>query len=461
MSPEQSDDPRVPEPAMTPMPPKESADDPSAAAVRPVPESQRIFALDVLRGFALLGIFMVNMQFFAQPFMHAVADPAVADAPLADKASWFFVKAFCEYKFISMFSLLFGIGMIVQTMRVQAKGRSFAPYYLRRTGILALFGLAHALLLWYGDILFIYACISLVLFLMRGLSARTLIIVAVWLVAGSLFLSTTCASLQVWTLQVQAEQAAAAPEQPEEPATGVEADPPRGWAAVMAAGFDPSQEAWARGERLAYREGPFGDVVAFRSVTYGFALIAGVFSYGWHVLVMFILGAALMKLDFFAPGRRAWHRKFLLIGGLVGVPLECLSASIFVWSGFDPGWMLLAVNVLHEVGAYSLCLAYVGGMTLLANSGAARWLMTAMASIGRTALSNYILQTVAATFLMYWWGLAWFDEVSRPEMIGIVLVIYAGQLVTSRIWLSVFSIGPLEWLWRSLTYLRPQPMLRR
>lgn len=434
--------------------------------MQPVAEPERILAIDVLRGFALLGIFMVNMQLFARPIGRAMQDPALAGAPAADVASWFFVRAFCEYKFISLFSLLFGIGIVVQMTRAEAKRRDFTPYFLRRTLLLGLIGLLHAILLWYGDILFIYACLSIVLFLMRRLSPRALLTVAACLVVAGVVLSTSCLSLSVLGMQYQAAQEAAAmtdaPAADDVAAPAVETDEPRrGLDAIVAAQFDPTRDVWVEGERLAYREGPLSEALVYRAVTFGLALVSAVFTYGWHVLVMFLLGAALMKLDFFAPERRRWHVRFLLIGGLVGLPLECLGAAIVIMSDFDPGWMHLAVNAMHEVGSYALCLGYVGGVTLLVAGGGLTWLMRTFASLGRTALSNYILQTVIATSLMYWWGLGLFDEVTRTQMIGLVAGIYAAQLALSRAWLAVFTIGPLEWLWRSLTYLKPQPMLRR
>ena len=232
-------------------------------------------------------------------------------------------------------------------------------------------------------------------------------------------------------------------------------------AAITQAQFDPATDYWRTGERLAYREGPFADAFTFRLVSYAFALIGGLVGYGWHVLAMFLMGAALIKLDFFAAERRHWHRRLCLIGVGLGLAAECASTGLFALYDFELGWWMLAAAALHELGSYTLCLGYVGGMTMLANSGAMRWLTRAMACVGRTALSNYIAQTVIATTLMYWWGLGWFGEVPRPQLIGLVLVIYAGQLVLSTLWLSVFCIGPLEWLWRSLTYLKPQPLLRK
>ena len=96
----------------------------------------------------------------------------------------------------------------------------------------------------------------------------------------------------------------------------------------------------------------------------------------------------------------------------------------------------------------------------MVHSGALRAAVDVIAAVGRLALSNYLLQTVVSTGLMYWWGLGWFGEVSRPQLIGLVLAIYAAQVMVSTLWLRVFRIGPAEWLWRSLTYRKPQPLMR-
>ena len=215
-------------------------------------------------------------------------------------------------------------------------------------------------------------------------------------------------------------------------------------------------------ETAAYKNGPFTDALGFRGVTYGMAVSATVFGYGWRVLSMFFMGAALMKLNFFSPDRRMWHRRFCMIGLGIGLPLELAFASLaYIGAITDRVGVVKFGKLLHEPGSYALCLGLVGGMTLLVSSGAMRWLTGAMACVGRLALSNYLLQTVVSTFIMYWWGLAWFGDVTRVQQIGLVFVIYAVQLVASVIYLHLFTIGPVEWIWRTLTYMRPQPILRR
>ena len=154
----------------------------------PVREGERIVTLDVLRGFALFGIFMVNMQFFALPFSDIFAPRAFDGGPASERLAWGLVKLLFEYKFISLFSLLFGVGLVVQMTRAEARGHSFVPVFLRRLAVLALIGLVHGILLWYGDILFFYGCVGTILLLCRRLRPKTLVILSGSIVVGVLTL---------------------------------------------------------------------------------------------------------------------------------------------------------------------------------------------------------------------------------------------------------------------------------
>jgi uncharacterized protein len=176
---------------------------------------------------------------------------------------------------------------------------------------------------------------------------------------------------------------------------------------------------------------------------------------------MFLLGAALIKLDFFDRKRRRWHWLMFGLGIPVGVAGELLFVRIMANVGDEMTWGFALADPLHQLSSLALCLGYVGGITLLASTGALRFLTAAFAAVGRLALSNYLLQSIVTTSLMYWWGLAWFDSVSRPQQVGLVVAIYAGQVLLSVLWMRIFTIGPFEWLWRSLTYLKVQPFLRR
>ena len=230
---------------------------------------------------------------------------------------------------------------------------------------------------------------------------------------------------------------------------------------MIDAEFDLTSEAWRDAETAAYKEGPWTDALGFRSFIYLLALGMTVFSYGWRVLAMFFIGASLMKLDFFATERRAWHRRFCLVGLGVGLPLELANAWLtYVATPAERVDLAFAGAAGHELGSVFVCLGLVGAAALVVAGGGVRPIVTGLACTGRLALSNYLLQTIVATGLMYWWGLGWFGDVSRVQQIGLVVAIFIAQTLASVLWLRMFRIGPLEWIWRSLTYLKRQPFRR-
>jgi uncharacterized protein len=128
--------------------------------------------------------------------------------------------------------------------------------------------------------------------------------------------------------------------------------------------------------------------------------------------------------------------------------------------GHGFGVHLIFITLLHEFGSVLTALGYVGTVCLLVYGGVLGFLGKGLASVGRMSLSNYLAQSVSTTFIMYWWGLAWFGDVSRPQQVGLVCAVFTGQMIISTMWLRFFTMGPMEWLWRSATYLRLQPIRR-
>ena len=449
----------------------------------PVQEPERIVTLDVLRGFAIFGIFMVNIAFFSMPFASLIDPRLLADAPAGDQISHAIVRAFFEYKFVSLFSLLFGVGLAIQMGRAEQRGRPFVPVYLRRTLLLMLFGLAHALLLWYGDILFIYSIVALLVLLLRKLPPKAMMALAAGAIALSVLFAGGFMALGVIfppPSQDAAEVEAVESAEPSE-ATEVAMESPgpdaaaddslqgeaddrwdRFVAALEASTWQPGDPAWVEAGVIAYKEGPMSVTLLMRAITFAMMLVVVLFiGFGFRVIGMFLIGVALMKLGFFRAEKKAWHIGACLCGLLVGVPGELLLVWSYHSADYQVGWWQVGAETLHQVSSLALCFGYVGALTLIVSSGVLRQLTYALSCVGRTALSNYLLQTLIATTLMYWWGLGWFNEVSRPQQLALVVGIYAVQMVLSVLWLRVFTIGPFEWLWRSLTYLKPQPVLRR
>jgi len=424
----------------------------------PLPFHERIIALDVLRGCALFGIFMVNMPFFALPLMQSFHDPALADGPVSERLARAFVSLFFEYKFISLFSLLFGIGFVVQTRRGSSSYASgFTFRYLRRLGILFLIGLVHALGLWFGDILLIYAVTGLILLPLVRCTPKVLTILAAVALSIGTFLGTGFTVLQYAGQQMNRDALARTYE--EASAIVAAGEAPAGLSAMTRSQFDPGNPIWQDAETRAFRDGPFADAMAFRATNYAFAVVVALFHYGWHVLAMFLLGAALMKVDFFASHRADWHRRLVFFALPAGLLLEGI-VTAHNWSG---GQMTLTTALLlpvHEVGSILTMLGYVGVICLIAARPGASFITRPIATTGRMALTVYLAETIIATAIMYWWGFGRFGSLTRVEMIGLVIAIYACLVAASVVWLRCFRFGPMEWLWRTLTYMRPQPFIR-
>lgn len=489
----------------------------SARPAGPREAFERLSAIDACRGFALLGIFMVNIGFFSGPIGDLLKGipPAPAEGFL-ESAVHYVTAVFFTGKFYPLFSLLFGAGLILQMSSVQRRGGKFVPIYLRRLFVLALLGLSHAMLVWYGDILFIYAFAGLALLLVHRLKPATLFILAGVLFAiitvvsvggaavGAMFGSagpgtdsaaTTAESPQPGTDDDGHEMVASgsdpvesATDGPGEPADDKQADvgatePTGDEASSGSASNEPSQprrpyerllegfasrsdsvqgpwdDRWKDAERDVYQHGGFVPALIVRAITWAAMIVFCLFGFGWHVLMMFLIGAALIKVDFFSPSREAWHRRLIVIGVVAGLPLSILAASAPAL--FDPGF---ARSFLQGWGVMAggplVSLMYVSVITLAFNRGYARAALVAVSNVGRLALSNYLMQSAIATFVFYWFGLGLFDQVSRAAGMFMVVGIYLVQVLFSNVWMSFFAYGPMEWIWRSLTYLRVPPLFR-
>jgi uncharacterized protein len=426
------------------------------------PNPQRIQAIDAIRGFALLGIFIANMQLFAAPFGEFLHATPGAGMPLADVIAFYFVKIFVDGKFYPTFSLLFGIGLALQWERALAMGRTLLGAGLRRLLVLAVLGAVHIVLLWYGDILLVYSTTGLLLLLLIKARPRTLATIGAIFLGVSVLFSTGFAAISP----------------PPDPSLGAEivltpeqaAKPPM-QRLLAAADKHPiiwkniAHPIWTEAETEAMRDGPFVEALKFRLMSYGFFIIFGVVGFWWHVAAMFLFGAALLKAGLFAPDNRSWFDRFLAAGLIIGLPLNIFAvmaphlmsehaAAIVAMPVFFLGGPLLALAYVAMI-VKAVDRADRGASPLLAK------LTAALAAAGRMALTNYLLQTLIAVFVFHHWGLRYFGEAARSERIIFAAAVFSGQVVFSTLWLRQFRFGPMEWLWRSLTYLQVQPLLRR
>ncbi len=406
----------------------------------------------MLRGVAILGILPVNAGYFAYA-------ASLADDPTYPTAGGMLIAAlvrtFFEYKFITLFSLLFGVGIGIQHARAEQRGRSFGAPMVRRLVALALFGVLHATLLWYGDIVFTYALVGLVLcwFAGGGPAGRA------W--AGAISLCVPIALL-VFALLVTS----LAPDWFE---SGFVTSIPDGVGAAAAAGnwehfFDAllGESHDPDFEIAVYSGTSYIRAVLIRTVTWlRMLLFAGLY-FVPRIAGLCLLGMAAAKSTWaLAPNSevaRRRYRKLAMLALPSGLLLELVSTGISFES--RAAWMSVCGELLHYVGSLGMAAGYAAIVALVVSARPDAIWTHPLAAIGRTAFSCYIGQSIVMTTLFYGHGFALFDRVDRWELMGIVVAVWGAQLLFAPLWLTRFRIGPLEWVWRSATHLAWQPLLR-
>lgn len=410
----------------------------------PTASNQRIAIVDILRGFALLGILMVNMHYFATPLQSMLITPEMS---AVDQAAGWLVSFGFQSKFFTLFSFLFGLGFFLQMFGAERKGVAFMPLYLRRLLWLGVFGLMHGILLWVGDILLLYAVIGLILLLVfRHRSPRTLliwtlifIIVPAVLVGGSITMLSMALEMPENTELVAQYEAQRADE-------------------VAAALADIEQDM------RVYGSGTYGEVTVER---------IGDFIGTWATVNLFLMPSVIAMFLFgLRAGKQGWFkdvsanlpmfRRMLMWTLPVGIILNVIYAS----SGADlTTATLLGVNlnfamayVANVFGAPTLMLANVSILVLISQTTWGARLLAPLAGMGRMALSNYIMHSVVMTTIFYGYGFGLFGSVGNARQLLMGLALFLIQIPLSNWWLSQFRFGPLEWLWRSLTYGNFQSM---
>ncbi|MGH2354828.1 MAG: DUF418 domain-containing protein, partial [Chloroflexota bacterium] len=405
-----------------------------APALRPVQAGERIQVLDILRGFAIFGILLVNMAFFAGPAVYDVAAGIERWPQLHDRVAEWLIRFFAEGKFYTLFSFLFGLGLSIQMTRAEARGARFVPLYARRLFVLFLIGLAHAFLLWHGDILVTYAILGFPLLLFRKRALKTLLWwAAILLLLPVLFLGLSVASLAAGRASPEA-------------AAQIER---------IFAEAGASYAAQAEAAVRAYGQGAFGEIMAQRAqevlLMWSFSLFTAP-----SVLAMFLLGlyAGRQGIVQNVPAHQPLIRKVMMWGLLLGVAGNLVSTvGQDLSSRAIPSTVGLLALAGSTIGGPALCFFYVCGLALLTQDTA--WLrrLSPLAAVGRMALTNYLLQSLVGTTIFYSFGLGLYGQVGPAAGLALTIAIYLIQVPCSIWWLHRFQFGPVEWLWRSLTYL--------
>ncbi|MFA0922220.1 DUF418 domain-containing protein [Xanthomonas fragariae] len=400
----------------------------------PIAATERIFVLDVLRGFALLGILLMNIEAFVGP-LDLASTGVEPHWHGADRIADALVYVLVQGKFHTLFSLLFGMGFAVMAQRAEQAGCAFLGMYLRRTVGLLVIGLAHALLLWSGDILVAYALLGLLL-----LTARTVPTVTLPWFAALVYLCAPGLILLYGAAQTVTQA---------DPASAVE------WKAAMA---DAVQQAVAnvQAQRAAFGSGTYLQATLQRWHDLQGAM-TGLGINGPAMLGMFLLGSWFVRSGAIATPERFPRLFATLRYGVLPLGLGAMLVSYALEPWIDPARLdvrLAGAFALSLIAGPLMSLGYAAWVVRLAPYLA--WLAPA----GRMALSNYLLQSLLCTWIFYGYGLGYFEQLSRVWQLPFALALFTLQAVLSQLWLRWFRFGPMEWLWRSVTYLRVPPMWR-
>ena len=438
-------------------PAPQPAPQPMGEDFRPVQDSERIDSVDVLRGVAILGILAININAFAGP-LAAINNPSLFGGDsLLDLGTWIVTHVLFEQKFISIFSLLFGAGLALMTGRAEARGQRFRSRYYRRLLWLLLIGMVHAYLIWYGDILVTYALCGLILYPLRRRSPRTLIIIGVILlmvvpVITSLF------GMAMESTRARASEAAALVEAGEE-ITDEQQKSLEKWEQTRKNLAPTAEDLAAEVEAM---RGDYGSVVEHQipqAVNIQFFTLV---MYGlWRVVGLMLIGMAFMKLGVLSAQRSpAFYRRAMTVGYGLGLPLVGYSAWTLIDHDFDPVFSFQLGSLFNYFASLLIALGHLALVMWLCQTDRLAALRARLAAVGRAALSNYLLHSFVFTAIFYGWGIGLFGQVSRFALSGFVVAMWLLQLAISKPWLERYHYGPLEWLWRSLTYWRRQPMRR-
>jgi uncharacterized protein len=400
----------------------------------PIGHHERHVTIDLLRGVALLGILVMNIQSFAMPMAAYFNPTALGDRGAADFYFWAFSHLFFDQKFMTIFSWLFGAGIFLMTTRAAERGVKPAVFHYRRMLALLVFGLIHAYLIWDGDILVLYAICGAIVYPLRKL--RPLILLGL----GLLSLAIGSSLMVGGGLMI-----------PRGPADAIK-EFQDFWA--------PTAEQLQR-ETLAFQGGWLSQMPERAGNALDFHL-SDLWLWGvWRASGNMLIGMALLKWRVVTGELpQNFYRDLAVIGFGFGLPLivaGVASMSVHDWETFHSFFIAGQFNYWASL---LVALGWIGFTISLFHVGFARGLTARLIAVGRTAFTCYILTSLICTFVFYGHGLGFYGHVSRAGQFAVTLAVWITLLIAAPWWLERFRFGPLEWLWRTLTYGERQPLRR-
>ena len=410
----------------------------SATGIAPYRESERLVILDFLRGLALFGILIVNMSFYNSPIFSQSGGLSLW-TDTSNQVTRMFIWFFFESKFYPLFSLLFGIGFYLFMQKAEESMRELTFRYRIRLAYLLLFGLLHVFLLWHGDILVVYAIFGFVMTWFRKSSNKTLIVTSVVFLLIPVMLTAAVVAL--------IELAKMLPEA----------------AVEIESGFADQQEYIKERISMAlttYSEGSYAEIFRMRLNEYSFVLGGVIFMFP-NIISFFLIGIYMGRNRFFAdPGTGLRRLRKLFLWSL---PVALAFNAIYLYYASLGSFTTPDINLLLMItgaifGGASMMFVYLYLFTLMFHKGVFGRLGRVISTAGRMAFTNYLTQTIICTTIFYSYGFGLYGKVNYWQGVIIAIMLFTIQLIWSHYWLKRFRFGPFEWLWRTLTYGKRQPM---
>ncbi len=458
-------------------------------SIGPVASGARIGGLDAVRGFALLGILWANVRQMFLPFDAGSFDVALGGSDRLAWLDWQVFHALIDLKFLTLFSLLFGISFALQYERLDARGPGFERIYLRRVLILAAFGVLHGLLLYSAEVLLAYALAGLGLLAMRHWSAERLLRVGLVLLGVTFVWGYQIGSLGRFSVVITAASAVAfamvmlllwsrswrvalgvwivlliaagfvltlqfAGSNPEGALVNEYREAQLQLAAISAEATVDAPKEW-----LVRKTGDFGDLVGLHAEQYAQLLLYLVVFLLWRTLALFMIGAGLFRGGLITERSAAEWLPVARLGLLVGLPLTLLATWLEgreLQGLVDWRWP----EFLHSLSALPLAAGLAGCVFVLRERPGQRRLWARVEAAGRTALTNYVGQSFVIALLAEPWGFGLYGHLNGAQMTAVAIAVYALLAEASYLWLERFRLGPLEWLWRCGTYWQWLPNRR-
>lgn len=425
--------------------------------INSVKTTERIKALDVMRGIVLLGILLMNINGFG--LTNAYDNPTVAGgAEGLNLYTWMTATLFFEGTMRGLFSLLFGVGMFILLKRSQDRDAGIAgpDIYFRRLLWLLFFGLVHGyLLLWKGEILYDYALMGLLVYSFRNMQPKKLMLIAGVLVCIGTFWNYNDhrgnAKTMEYVAAAKSQKAAGLPLTPEQ----VEAS--NKWEDIQ----KKKSPAFVNEYNEKMRGGYF-TVVKHLAPINMVTDTTWFYKYDlWDIFSMMLLGIALFKLNILSA-KRSYRLYGIMVaaGYIIGIAINYYEMQTIISGNFS----FLAFSkaeVTYYLGRLAICIGHIGAIMLLVKAPVLMWLKRRLAAVGQMALTNYIMHSIICMIVFTGVGFGLFGKLQRYELLYVVFSIWIFQLIVSPIWLKYFEFGPLEWVWRRLSYLQKPPFRKK